>query len=702
MVVVLFIGACFFPNIIGTSNQDKRDSIKNEDSLNINNEGTEYWALLVAVGVYADNPGENRPLMLKEVDNLYETLIDSPQWSKDHIKVIKGEDATVLNIIKGLRWLDRMEDDDDFSLVFITTHGYFIDNDYPPKDEADGKDEILISYWGFAYLKLYIWDDELNFLLNRLESQGVCLIVDSCHAGGFNDPPDWNKTSINNEDEEMSSVEWIEGFADDVRGQGRVVLMASREDEVAYSGGFAPYLIDGLRGFADVNDDYVVTAEELFYYAEPRAIRQHPTIYDGYEGDLPLIYLTESVKKNKNFINQQKIVTINEIGKSDSIGFSPENSIIKGYIKDINTNNPIKDAIISIRGRDDDGDFFENETTSGTDGFYSFNVPPCRCWMIVNVDGYCSDYSNFLKVEENEMLWVNFSLYPRPPENSVLCGYIKDNETGDPVEGAEIELFWEGDIEQFYLNETFSDHNGFYSIDVAAGEIDLEVDAIGYFRVHLDNIIIADFETLWANFSLQSLPPESAVVCGYISDKNSSAPINNARIIFEWNNITTDKSYENETFTDSSGFYYINIAPGELYHDIRKSGHDYYNPYRIDAIENEIQWFNITLEENIVEIDIAKPLRAFYINNKRVIPYTRARIIGNIDIEAYVHEDWWGGGSADKVEIYVDGELKASFTEEPYVWSWTEKTFGKHIIKVVAYDDEGKSYFKEIEVYKIL
>lgn len=694
-VIIIFIGASF----IGSAS---KSTIKDQEANYMVNEGTEYWALLVAVGVYADFPEQNRPLMLEEVDDLYEVLLQSDVWSEDHIKVIKAEDATVSNIISGLKWLDDMEDEDDFSLVFITTHGAPLGFDIPPFDEEDKTDEILASYWQFAYGSQFLYDDQLNYRLNRLESQGVCFIVDSCYAGGFNDPPNWLPKFINpfsRKDIKMSSKEWMEGFAEDVRGQNRVILMASREDELSYSGGFAPYLIDGLRGFADDNDDGIISAEEAFFYSEPRTSRQNPTIYDGYDGELPLIYLTESAKKSDN---EQKIVSEQNSKSLSSIGNSPENSIINGFIKDIDTNDPIENALIRVRGRDDDGEFFENETTSDSDGFYSINVPPCRCWMTVNADGYCSGQSSFLKVDENEILWVNFSLYPRPPENSVVCGYIKDDETGDPIEGAEIELFWEGDQEQFYFNETVSDHTGFYSMNVAAGEIDLEVDAVGYFRAHLDNIIINDYETVWANFSLLSPPPETAVVCGFIIDKDTGTPINNARITFEWNDIITGSSYENETFTDSTGFYSINIAPGELYHDIRKSGYDYYNPYRLDAIGNEIQWFNVTLEESKIEVDIAKPLRAFYINNNRLMPYNKVRIIGSIDIEAYIYEDWWGGGSAEKVEFYIDGDLKSTVTSKPFIWTWSEKKFGKHTIKVIAYDDEGNSNFKEIEVNKFL
>ena len=266
-------------------------SLMNETSEN--NNGNEYWALLVAVALYADDPQQNRPLMLEEVDDFYDLLLDCPWWQEDHIKVIKGEDATITNIIEGLKWLDEMEDEDDISLVYITTHGFPLGVDIPPADEADGTDEALVSFWGFAYPNLYMWDDELNFYLNRLESYGVCLIVDSCYAGGFNDPPDLNiidrRFHTIKADNTKPVSEWMEGFAEDVSSQGRVVLMASCEDEVSYSGGFAPYLIDALIGYGDSNIDGVITAEEAFFYIEPKTIRQHPTMYDGFPGELPLL-----------------------------------------------------------------------------------------------------------------------------------------------------------------------------------------------------------------------------------------------------------------------------------------------------------------------------------------------------------------------------------------------------------------------------
>jgi hypothetical protein len=254
---------------------------------NVATEGTEYWALLIGVGVYAGHPYEDRPDMLQEVEELHDTLLVSSYWEDDHIKVIKGENCTVFNMIKGLRWLDAMDDNDDISIVYITTHGLGLGLDIPPFDEEDGSDEALVSYRGFQLKMALIWDDLLNLLLSLLDSKGVCVIIDSCYAGGFNDPPFFSNLVYKNN---MRSVEWMKEFAEDIQGQGRVVLMSCREDELSYSWVFTPILIEALRGYADINQDGTCSAEETFTYIEDNMHfgDMHPTLYDGYPGELQL------------------------------------------------------------------------------------------------------------------------------------------------------------------------------------------------------------------------------------------------------------------------------------------------------------------------------------------------------------------------------------------------------------------------------
>ena len=180
---------------------------------------TEYWAYIVGVGEYAENPMQNRPDMLTEVNDFKDALLQSSWWSEDHIKMVTAEDATRHNILAGFRWLNSVVSSDDMVVVYLTTHGNHLNFDIPPFDEEDKEDEMLVSYWGFSINTLFITDDQINIMLNQLKSNNVCLIVDSCYAGGFNDHYKLLKSASE---------------------QQRVILMASCEDEVSYSGGFGP------------------------------------------------------------------------------------------------------------------------------------------------------------------------------------------------------------------------------------------------------------------------------------------------------------------------------------------------------------------------------------------------------------------------------------------------------------------------------
>jgi hypothetical protein len=704
-VVILLIGTGFLPifSALSTANTSKMSNI-NEASQSSNDE-TEYWALLVAVGVYADNPEEDRPDMQMEVDDFHSVLLQSDWWSEDHIKVLKGEDATITNIISGLRWLDKMEDSNDISVVYLSTHGFPLGVDIPPVDEADGTDEALVSYWGFAYPYLFIWDDELNILLNRLESKGVCLIVDSCYAGGFNDPPNWNKTSVNSPsgtNNEMSAAEWVTGFGEDVQGQNRVVLMASREDELSFSGGFGPYVIDGVRGYADTNGDGVVSAEEVFFYAQPRSPRQHPTMYDGFPSDLPLITVNATLQHSQSTVmsDQTTILQIKHVTHSSDRAV--ENSTICGYIKENGTENPIENASVDVWGRINQWEYYENQTTTDASGFYRMNIPAGRFRLTVTAEGYCDETEGPYQINENETAWVNLSLYPRPPETAMVCGYITDEETTSPLEMAHVNLFWEGSENQSYRNDTVSDTNGFYHLSVAAGKINLDVTRNGYFSESVEETTIGESEIVWFNVSLYPRPAETAVLCGYITDNETGDPLAGTQVSVQWIDFGIGHEYGKDTQTNSSGFYSINIAPGELYIDIRQEGYEYYDPYRHDGIENTTVWMNVSLANATIDVDIAKPLRAIYLNNERVIPFMTTRIFGSIDIEAYIPGSWMEPIEAEKVEFYIDDVLQATITTEPYTWTWSQKTIGKHVIKVIAYDFEGDSASKEIEVMKFL
>lgn len=492
-LVVILVGSIFLPI---QSIPLQASSLQNFSKIG---KDTQYWALVVGIGKYAEYPEDNRPDMILEANDFRNLLLQSPWWSADHIKILTAENATRSNILAGFRWLIQMASTDDVVVVYLSTHGMYLTFDIPPRDEADSQDEFLIPYWGFAYNTSFITDDTINIQLNQLKSNNVCLIVDSCYAGGFNDH--WKLLK--------SAPE-----------QHRVTLMGSCEDEEAISGGFAPYLIDGLRGYADMNGDGIVTAEEAFNYSQPRAIpRQTPTMYDGYPGELPLTTDTITKASSAPFIYPQEIT---QSQPPNSAGVSAETSILCGYVNSSGT--PINNALVSVSGRINYQQYYTNSTMTDSTGFYLMHVPAMRLRVTVSAQGYCDGSHGPYNINGNQTYWVNFSLVPHPSETAILRGFISSAQSCTPLV-VNITLHWQNNLQQTYRNTTVTDINGLYQMSVAPGQISLDILKEGYFTESPTEFNITDGQILWTNVSLYPLPLETSTFCGYITDNLTGAPL---------------------------------------------------------------------------------------------------------------------------------------------------------------------------------
>ena len=281
-----------------------QQKIIEKDKTSQSSSQSQYWGLLFAVGVYLNNPDKDRPEMLEACDDLYATLLDSPQyWQVNNIHVVKGSQATLQNLIKELLWLRRNSKSEDYVVVYLTTHGgqlkdaHYAPWDIPPKDEADGSDEVLMMYNGFDKWYGVIWDDALNFFLSIIKCKGLCLIVDSCYSGGFNDPP---LNAFNPKDQGTFTADsFTKGFVKDMSAENRIVLMSTEENCASYGTYFSNFLIDGFSGSGDSNGNHngINSAEEAFSYAAPWTYwwvlfntgeEQNPTISDNYPGEFPV------------------------------------------------------------------------------------------------------------------------------------------------------------------------------------------------------------------------------------------------------------------------------------------------------------------------------------------------------------------------------------------------------------------------------
>lgn len=140
--------------------------------------------------------------------------------------------------------------------------------------------------------------------------------------------------------------------------------------------------------------------------------------------------------------------------------------------------------------------------------------------------------------------------------------------------------------------------------------------------------------------------------------------------------------------------------PGWLFHhwsgDI--SGNNNPTAIRIDA--NKTVTAHVSRDSTPPSVQLIKPERALYILNYMIRPYVLPRkpvIIGPIDIVVNAADNLSG---IQKVEFYIDGTLKTTINNEPYQWTWEDRVFFRHTIKVVAYDFAGNTAFDEIKVWK--
>ena len=92
-----------------------------------------------------------------------------------------------------------------------------------------------------------------------------------------------------------------------------MLFLSSRSNETSIerrdmkNGFFTTYLQKGLRGGADVNNDKIITAKELFNYVHANVAdlsngRQHPVMWGKFSDDMPVM-IWKRTKKNGNNYN---------------------------------------------------------------------------------------------------------------------------------------------------------------------------------------------------------------------------------------------------------------------------------------------------------------------------------------------------------------------------------------------------------------
>jgi uncharacterized caspase-like protein len=242
--------------------------------------GPQRWAVVIGVSEY-QNPGIPSLKYAHKDAEAFANFLRTPEgggYDNDHMRVLLNKDATLPNVRDALINFLSNAIDIDLVMLYFAGHGapeparpqnlYLLTHDSDP------------SRLGTTAFPMWQIQDVLGRYIN---SKRIIVFTDACHSGGI---------SVNFATRGVGVTEQNlvnQYLADLSRSkEGTVVFTASAAGEVSQEfpelghGVFTYFLLDGLKGKADYNNDYTITINEAMQYTEEQVKRktrgaQNPT-----------------------------------------------------------------------------------------------------------------------------------------------------------------------------------------------------------------------------------------------------------------------------------------------------------------------------------------------------------------------------------------------------------------------------------------
>ncbi len=235
------------------------------------------WAVIVGVGRYTSMPS------LKFTDDdayRFYSFLKSPEGGAlpdNQIAVLVDEDATRANILRTMRQYFMKADANDVVLFYYSGHG--IEGSFLPVD-YDGYNNKLRH-------------EEIKEVFKESKAKHKLCIADACHSGTLN----YGGNLAAKGPAPVTLQRYYQAFED--TDGGIALLMSSKAEELSLEdhglrqGVFTYYVLQGLKGKADANNDYLVTIKELynFVYSKVREYTdnvQTPILTGDYDNDMPV------------------------------------------------------------------------------------------------------------------------------------------------------------------------------------------------------------------------------------------------------------------------------------------------------------------------------------------------------------------------------------------------------------------------------
>lgn len=258
------------------------------------------WAVVIGISKYKYTDRGIPCLRYADRDALkfYDFLCRDQGYDRDHVRLLINEQATIMNVRDALLSFLRQAIEEDLVVIYFAGHG---------SPEFGSTENLYLMCYDTDPLRMpstaYHMADIEMALARHIISRNVVILADACHSGGIGSE---EMITLRSAEEENLINYYLERLRN--AGQGRVVFTASDNSQLSqesekWGGGhgvFTYFLIRGLRGAADANDDRIVSAGEIFGYVSEKVRRetfnqQTPRVPSGdFPWHFPLSYVKES------------------------------------------------------------------------------------------------------------------------------------------------------------------------------------------------------------------------------------------------------------------------------------------------------------------------------------------------------------------------------------------------------------------------
>ena len=226
-------------------------------------------AVIIGIDTYRDQKISDLQYARADAEGVYQILTDPElgRIPRENVILLLNEQATARNIRVALGTdIPRRANENDLVYIYYAGHGSPVID--PKSRSRDGMEKYLVPADAeVEHLRATgIAMDEIQKFFGYIESKQVMFFIDSCYSG------EAGGRTFQDGRFRKRDVHLTGEFLDDLASEGRMVVTACDVNEVSLEtpdlghGLFTHYLMEGLKGIADKDQDGLVTIHELYDY----------------------------------------------------------------------------------------------------------------------------------------------------------------------------------------------------------------------------------------------------------------------------------------------------------------------------------------------------------------------------------------------------------------------------------------------------